>query len=110
MREREIERVLCNEVKKLGGKAYKWVSPGNNGVPDRIIILPNKPVVFVELKTDAGKLTTLQKSQIHTLEKLGQQVQVLYGMDGVSQFFYDMGFRNVSVALDKKYKTLEVQK
>ncbi|MFR1871644.1 MAG: VRR-NUC domain-containing protein, partial [Coprococcus sp.] len=34
MSEKEIEKLLVQEVKKLGGRAYKWVSPGNNGVPD----------------------------------------------------------------------------
>ena len=40
MREKDIEKVLVAEVKKLGGRAYKWTSPGNDGVPDRIVIFP----------------------------------------------------------------------
>ena len=43
MLEKEIEKILVTEVKKLGGKAYKFVSPGNSGVPDRIVIFPKKP-------------------------------------------------------------------
>lgn len=58
-KEKEIEKILVAEVKKLGGKAYKFVSPGNSGVPDRIVIFPKKPPVFVELKTDTGVLTNL---------------------------------------------------
>ena len=61
MLEKEIEKILVQGVKALGGKAYKWVSPGNNGVPDRIVILPRKVPVFVELKTEFGSLTALQK-------------------------------------------------
>lgn len=34
MREKDIEKILVAEVRKLGGRAYKWVSPGNDGVPD----------------------------------------------------------------------------
>lgn len=34
MRERDIERILVDEVRRLGGRAYKWTSPGNAGVPD----------------------------------------------------------------------------
>ena len=60
MREKDIEKILVAEVRKLGGRAYKWVSPGNDGVPDRIVIFPGKTPVFVELKTDTGKLSALQ--------------------------------------------------
>ena len=43
MLEKDIEKILVGEVKKLGGRAYKWVSPGNDGVPDRIVVFPNRP-------------------------------------------------------------------
>ena len=59
--ERDIERRLVDGVKKLGGRAYKWVSPGSNGVPDRIVILPGGKIIFIELKTTTGRLTDLQK-------------------------------------------------
>ena len=42
MRERDIEKILTEEVKREGGRAYKWTSPGNAGVPDRIVIFPNR--------------------------------------------------------------------
>lgn len=74
MREAEIEKILVCEVKKLGGRAYKWVSPGNAGVPDRIVILPGLPVpAFVELKTCRGTLTALQTAQINRLRVFGQK-------------------------------------
>ena len=50
MKEKEIEKRLTSGVKNLGGKAYKWVSPGNNGVPDRIVLAPGGRVAFVETK------------------------------------------------------------
>lgn len=103
MLEKEIEKILVNEVKKLGGKAYKFVSPGNDGVPDRIVVFPNRAPVFVELKTDAGRLSALQKVQCKKLLDLGQKVEVVYGMDGVSQFFQDYGYEKISKALDCKY-------
>ena len=68
MRESDIEKILVREVKKLGGRAYKWVSPGNDGVPDRIVIFPDKIPIFVELKTDTGKLSALQNVQIKKLK------------------------------------------
>jgi hypothetical protein len=103
MLEKEIEKILVNEVKKLGGKAYKFVSPGNDGVPDRIVVFPNRAPVFVELKTGAGRLSALQKVQCKKLLDLGQKVEVVYGMDGVSQFFQDYGYEKISKALDCKY-------
>lgn len=86
MREKEIEKRLVSGVKSLGGKAYKWVSPGNNGVPDRIVILPGRAPVFVELKTESGRLTALQEVQISRLRDLGQDVRVLYGWEQVKDF------------------------
>ena len=87
MREKDIERILVTEVKKLGGRAYKWTSPGNDGVPERIVIFPDRAPVFVELKTDTGKLSALQKIQIDRLRELGQKVYVAYGIEGVRTFF-----------------------
>lgn len=104
MLEREVEKVLVDEVKKLGGRAYKLVSPGNNGMPDRLVIFPGQAPVFVELKTDTGKLTALQEVQIKRLRVLGQKVFVAKGIDGVSQFFQDMGFEETSKGLDARYE------
>ena len=86
MLEKDIEKILVSEVKKLGGRAYKWVSPGNDGVPDRIVVLPGLPAVFVELKTVTGKLTPLQRVQLKRLRDMGQAVRVLYGEREVATF------------------------
>jgi len=103
MTEKQIETILRNKVKSVGGKAYKWVSPGNDGVPDRIVILPNRTPIFVELKTDSGRLSPLQKIQIKRLQDLGQDARVVKGIDGVSQFFQDIGFEDISKAIDCQY-------
>ncbi len=86
MLEKEIEKRLVKGIKKLGGKAYKFVSPGNAGVPDRVVILPDKQPIFIELKAEKGKLTELQKNQLKKLVDLGQRVEVLYGVDDVIRF------------------------
>ncbi len=91
MREKEIERVLVAGVKELGGRAYKWVSPGNDGVPDRIVILPDRAPVFVELKSETGQLTRLQQIQIERLQKLGQDVRILKGRQAVQEFLEQCG-------------------
>ena len=84
--EKDIEKVLTDGVKKIGGRAYKFVSPGNSGVPDRLVVFRGRAPVFVELKTKTGKLTELQEMQIDRLRSLGQDVRVLYGRDEVLRF------------------------
>lgn len=86
MLEKDIEKFLVREVKKLGGLCYKWVSPGNAGVLDRIVLLPNRPVMFVELKTDRGKLSRLQELQIKKLKAITEHVYILRGLEEVREF------------------------
>lgn len=90
MLEREIEKKLVDGVRKLGGRAYKFVSPGNDGVPDRIVVLPQRGPKFIELKTEYGRLSDLQKVQIKRLRNLGQDVRVLYGLRDVERFLEEM--------------------
>lgn len=103
MKEKEIEKILVDEVKRLGGRAYKWTSPGNDGVPDRIVILPDTRVIFVELKTDTGVLSPLQKIQIDRLKKLGQWVEVVKGIQGVKMFFQDLGYADTASRITARY-------
>lgn len=77
MSEKNIEKYLVERVKQKGGRAYKWVSPGNDGVPDRIVCLPGGKVCFVELKAPGNKPTHLQQLQIDRLKALGCQVFVI---------------------------------
>ena len=93
MKESEIEKILVDGIRKLGGKAYKFVSPGNDGVPDRLVILKGEPAIFVELKTDTGRLSARQKIQIQMLHTLGQIVIVIYGEAGVRKFLKDIETR-----------------
>ena len=86
MRERDIEKKMLNAIRKMGGEAFKWVSPGNDGVPDRIVMLPGGRLIFVELKADRGLLSSVQKIQIRRIQKLGQEVEVVQGMDGLEEF------------------------
>lgn len=73
MYESTFERKLCEYIKSLGGKAYKWVSPGTRGVPDRIAILPGGRIIFIEVKRPglSDGLSIRQKKVIATLEGLG---------------------------------------
>ncbi|BFL48203.1 VRR-NUC domain-containing protein [Lactonifactor longoviformis] len=82
MRENEIERQLAMAAKKMGGMAVKFVSPGLDGVPDRIVLLPGRKIAFVELKAPGKKLRVLQEKRKRQLEALGFPVYVI---DGVEQ-------------------------
>lgn len=82
MREKLIERQLAIQVKRMGGMAVKFVSPGLDGVPDRIILLPGGKCAFVELKAPGKKLRVLQEKRKRQLETLGFAVYVI---DGVEQ-------------------------
>ena len=71
MKEAAIEAYLRDRVKEIGGKAYKFVSPGNGGVPDRLVCLPDGRAVFVELKAPGKKPTALQRAKHRELRKMG---------------------------------------
>lgn len=86
MRENVIESYLRDKVKGLGGKAYKFVSPGNAGVPDRTVLLPRGRIIFVELKAPGKKPTALQNLQHGKLRKLGFEVLVIDSKEKVDDF------------------------
>ena len=86
MREASIEQSLRLRLKKMGCLFYKFVSPGNAGVPDRICVTPSGQVIFVELKTTRGRLRPEQIVQIRNLEKNNARTYVIYGPDNVDTF------------------------
>lgn len=86
MRERDIENYLRDQVKKAGGKAYKFESPGNDGVPDRIVLFPENKIFFIELKAPGKKPRPLQLKQMRVIESYGCNVQVIDSKHGVDDF------------------------
>lgn len=86
MRERDIEVYLRKQAKAAGGIAYKWTSPGNAGVPDRIVVLPGGRVHFIELKAPDKMPTPLQRVQHRKLNALGCTVWVIDSKEGVDDF------------------------
>jgi len=90
MRESQIEAKLGKAIKSHGGLYYKFVSPGNSGVPDRIIILPGGKVIFVELKAKAGKLSALQQNQITRLRDKGADVRLIRGWEEAQVFIKEV--------------------
>lgn len=86
MREADLEARLVRGVKAMGGLAYKFVSPGCTGVPDRIVVLPGGKIIFVELKAEGGRLSRMQIYQIAQLRGLGADVRVVKGAEDVKKF------------------------
>lgn len=86
MRESSIESKLVRMVRERGGLCFKFVSPGNPGVPDRIVITPAGRTVYVELKTEVGRLAAIQKWQHEELRKRGADVRTLKGLEQVKAF------------------------
>ena len=77
MREKEIEKKLALEVKKLGGLAVKFVSPGFDGMPDRILLMPGGKMAFVEVKAPGKRSRPLQMARHKLLRGLGFSVFIL---------------------------------
>ena len=82
MLEKIVERRLRAETLKRKGLALKFVSPGLDGVPDRIVLLPGGRMAFIELKAPGKKLRPLQVKRKEQLESLGFLV---YCVDGIEQ-------------------------
>ena len=77
MLERTIEQTLVREVRKHGGIAPKYTSPGTAGMPDRLVILPGGKVCFVELKAPGQKPRPIQVRQMARLTDLGCMVRTI---------------------------------
>lgn len=74
MRESVVEKKLTLEVKKRGGIAPKFVSPGLNGVPDRLVLFPGGKLAFVEVKAPRETMRPLQVRRAEQLRALGFRV------------------------------------
>lgn len=90
MREKNVEIYLREQIKKLKGVAFKFISPGNAGVPDRLVLLPGGRCVFVELKAPGRKTTALQNVQIERIKNLGFRVEILDSIEKVDNFIQEI--------------------
>lgn len=87
MLERAVEQHLVRRVRAAGGVCWKWVSPSQIGVPDRVCFLPGGRVVFVELKRPGGKLSPIQVKVLDRLRAVGAEVHVLSSKEEVDAVF-----------------------
>jgi len=84
--ERDVERYLIKRVKALGGVAYKFTSPAHRGVADRVVCLPDGQTWFVELKTEGGRLSPLQKVFAVDMARMNQKYVCLWNKEQVDEF------------------------
>ena len=86
MLEKEVEQHFVWAVERAGGRTWKFKSPNQRGVSDRIVCLPNGFTWFVELKTKGGKLSELQKLFAADVTALNQKYACLWTKEQVNQW------------------------
>ena len=74
MNEKDIESRFREAVKRAGGLALKFTSPGYAGVPDRIVLMPEGKIAFCEMKAPGKMMRPLQIKRKEKLESLGFKV------------------------------------
>lgn len=90
MEESRLERRFIKEIKKRGGKALKFTSPGWAGAPDRMVLLPGGRVIFVEMKAPGKVPRPLQQRRAKELEALGFTVFCLDSMAAIERFITEV--------------------
>lgn len=91
MREKTIEQKLVTAVKKHGGICPKFTSPGFDGMPDRIVLMPNGKMAFVEVKAPGEKPRPLQRARHGMLKRLGFKVYVLDSVEQIERIIHEIG-------------------
>ena len=91
MRERQIEQKLVKAVKAAGGIAPKLTSPGFDGMPDRMVLMPGGCIGFVEVKAPGEKPRPLQLSRRRLLRHLGFKVYVMDGAEQIEMILREIG-------------------
>lgn len=90
MREKTIEHNLAMEVKRVGGLALKFVSPGFDGMPDRLVLLQGGKMGFVEVKAPGKHPRPLQEARHRLLRQMGFKVYVLDGAEQIGGIIDDI--------------------
>lgn len=91
MKEKIIEQKLVKAVVTRGGIAPKFVSPGCDGMPDRLVLLPGGKIAFVELKVPGQKPRPLQLVRHKQLRQLGFSVYVLDNVPQIFNMLHEIG-------------------
>lgn len=88
--EKDVERYLCEQVKKLSGEAYKFVSPQRKFVLDRLCVLPGGIVWFVEVKSGDKVPSPGQFREIERLTQKGHHATWVCTIAGVNKVIKQM--------------------
>ena len=91
VREKTIEQKLVQAVKAVGGIAPKFTSPGFDGMPDRLVLLPRGKIAFVEVKRHGDKPRPLQEARHGLLRRLGFAVYVLDDGEQIGKILKQIG-------------------
>ena len=91
MREKQIEQKLIKAVKSSGGLALKLVSPGFDGIPDRMVLMPKGRIAFVEVKAPGKKPRQLQLSRHKLLRRMGFKVYVIDRAEQIGKIIKEIG-------------------
>jgi hypothetical protein len=82
MLESKIEKTVCDYAKSKGWLVYKFVSPNNRGVPDRLLLGPDRKIAFIEFKAPGKEPTKLQK---HVFSKIRALLFKVYVIDNIEE-------------------------
>ena len=86
IRERDVERALIRHMRTCGGLCLKFISPGVDGVPDRICLRPGGRIAFAEVKRPGAKPRPLQVRRVEKLRELGFTVVVVDSLEEAERF------------------------
>ena len=88
--EKQLEKKFCNKVKAIGGIAFKFLPTLCAGLPDRIVLLPEGNVYFVEMKREGGKISPVQKIMFEKFQKLGLPVRIISSEKMIEDFIAEV--------------------
>ncbi len=89
--EETVEQFLLTNVEAAGGMCIKFKDPARRGAPDRLVLMPGRPALFVELKRPRnGRLAAHQVRYHRDLRAIGQRVWVLWSKEDVRGFFAEI--------------------
>lgn len=90
MTEREVEKFFKDQLEKRGAIVWKFVSPGQAGVPDRVVLLPGGRTVFAEMKAPGKKPRPLQRAVFSRMARTGHPVFVIDSKEAVEKFMEEV--------------------
>ena len=69
--ESQVQNKVIKELESKGYYLIKLIKTNKNGIPDLIAIKQNEIPIFIEVKTETGILSMLQKFRLKELKEKG---------------------------------------